>query len=111
MKARVKIDLPDNNYFFNEADHWTETAAPKEWEDAAASLNKKEFYLVLDKCKTKLTPIQQLAFTMKYIDENEHLFICKVLEITPSNYWVILHRCKLQLRNCLEKNWFLNNAK
>jgi RNA polymerase sigma-70 factor (ECF subfamily) len=111
IKGRVKIDLPDNSYFFDEADHWTETAAPKQWEDAAASLNKKEFYLVLDKCKTKLTQVQQLAFNMKYIDEHEPHFICKVLQITTSNYWVIIHRCKLQLRSCLEKNWFLNYKK
>ncbi len=111
MKGREKIDLPDNSYFFDEADHWTETAAPNQWEDAAASLNKKEFYMVLEQCKTKLTRVQQLAFTMKYIDEHEPHFICKVLQITTSNYWVIIHRCKLQLRSCLEKNWFLNDTK
>jgi RNA polymerase sigma-70 factor (ECF subfamily) len=111
MQAKLKIDLPDNNYFFDEEDHWTVTAAPKHWEDAAASLNKKEFYLVLEQCKTKLTHVQQLAFTMKYIDEHEPHFICKVLQITTSNYWVIIHRCKLQLRHCLEKNWFLNDSK
>ncbi len=109
--VKVKTDLPDNSYFFDEADHWTETAAPKHWEDAATSLNKKEFYLILDQCKTKLTQVQQLAFTMKYIDEHEPHFICKVLQITTSNYWVIIHRCKLQLRSCLEKNWFLNYKK
>jgi RNA polymerase sigma-70 factor (ECF subfamily) len=111
MQAKLKIDLPDNSYFFDEADHWTERAAPKHWEDAAASLNKKEFYLVLDQCKTKLTQVQQLAFTMKYIDEHEPHFICKVLQITTSNYWVIIHRCKLQLRHCLENNWFLIDTK
>ena len=111
IRGRLMIDLPDDNYFFDEADHWTETAAPKHWEDATASLNKKEFYLVLDKCKTKLTPVQQLAFNMKYIDEHEPHFICKVLQISTSNYWVIIHRCKLQLRHCLEKNWFLNEKK
>ena len=111
IQTRLMIDLPDNSYFFDEADHWTEKASPKNWEDAAASLNKKEFYLVLDQCKTKLTQVQQLAFTMKYIDEHEPHFICKVLQITTSNYWVIIHRCKLELRNCLEKKWFLNDTK
>ncbi|MEO5782917.1 MAG: sigma-70 family RNA polymerase sigma factor [Ginsengibacter sp.] len=111
IQGRLMTDLHDNNYFFDEADHWTETAAPKQWEDAAASLNKKEFYLVLDQCKTKLTRVQQLAFSMKYIDEHKPHFICKVLQITTSNYWVIIHRCKLQLRSCLEKNWFLNDTK
>ncbi|MEO6221257.1 MAG: sigma-70 family RNA polymerase sigma factor [Ginsengibacter sp.] len=111
MQAKLKIDLPDNSYFFDESDHWTESAEPRQWEDAAASLDTKEFYLVLDQCKSKLTPVQQLAFTMKYIDEHDPHFICKVLKITTSNYWVIIHRCKLQLRNCMENNWFLIDTK
>jgi DNA-directed RNA polymerase specialized sigma24 family protein len=37
--------------------------------------------------------------------------ICKVLDITPTNYWVILHRARLKLRECLEKNWFLQSDK
>ena len=105
-QARSIINLPYSDPFFDKADHWTENAAPNQWENADSSLNKKEFYMVLDRCKTKLSGIQQLTFTMKYIDEHETDFICKVLQITPSNYWVIIHRCKLQLRECLEKNWF-----
>ena len=42
---------------------------------------------------------------MKYIDDCDSEKICKELSITPSNYWVILHRAKVQLRACLEKNW------
>ena len=105
-QARLMTDITDNSYFFDEADHWTPHAGPKQWGDADSSLNKKEFYVVLNHCKTKLTTLQQLTFTMKYIDEYETGFICKVLQITTSNYWVIIHRCKLQLRQCLEKNWF-----
>ena len=29
--------------------------------------------------------------------------ICKVLDITSFNYWVLVHRAKLHLRQCLEK--------
>jgi DNA-directed RNA polymerase specialized sigma24 family protein len=42
---------------------------------------------------------------MKYLEDLEATEICKVLGITTSNYWVLIHRAKLQLRNCLEKNW------
>ena len=34
--------------------------------------------------------------------------ICQELEITPSNFWQIVHRAKLQLRDCIENNWFKN---
>ncbi len=109
-QAKSITDLPDNSYFFDQAEHWTEKTGPKQWQDASSSLNKKEFYAALEQCKSKLTMLQQLTFTMKFIDENETDFICKVLQITASNYWVIIHRCKLQLRNCLEKNWFLKET-
>ena len=41
---------------------------------------------------------------MKYMEDPESEEICKVLDITPSNYWVLIHRAKLHLRKCLEKN-------
>ena len=110
-QAKLKTDIPDNSYFFDDEDHWTEKGGPKQWPDASAALNKKEFYAILEQCKSKMNAVQQAAFTMKYIDEQESDFICKVLQITTSNYWVIVHRCKLNLRHCLEKNWFENDTK
>ena len=106
LQAKVGTESFENSYFFDNADHWTEKGAPKTWENYNVSLNRKEFYQVLVICKGKLSPVQQLAFTMKYVEEYEADFICKVLKITTSNYWVIVHRSKLQLRSCLEKNWF-----
>jgi RNA polymerase sigma-70 factor (ECF subfamily) len=32
--------------------------------------------------------------------------ICKSLSITESNLWVMLHRGRMALRECLEINWF-----
>ena len=46
------------------------------------------------------------AFVLKYLDNEESEMICKSLDISPSNFWVIIHRAKLQLRGCLDKNWF-----
>ena len=42
---------------------------------------------------------------MKYVDDLDSESICRQLGITPNNYWVLLHRAKVQLRACLEKNW------
>jgi RNA polymerase sigma-70 factor (ECF subfamily) len=43
---------------------------------------------------------------LKLVEEEETDIVCKELNITATNYWVIIHRAKLQLRACLEKNWF-----
>ncbi|MBA2498661.1 MAG: hypothetical protein H0V30_02945 [Chitinophagaceae bacterium] len=43
---------------------------------------------------------------MKYLEEYDADGICTQLEITKSNFWQIIHRAKIHLRNCLELNWF-----
>jgi RNA polymerase sigma-70 factor (ECF subfamily) len=32
--------------------------------------------------------------------------ICKELDVTTTNCFVMLHRARLRLRECLEANWF-----
>lgn len=102
----TKLSTGEENDYFNEVDHWTAETSPKNWSvDYSQPVETKEFYSILEKCKKKLKDIQQTVFTMKYLDDLESEEICKVLDLTPSYYWVLIHRAKLHLRNCLEKNW------
>ena len=99
--------VADEEAYFDDAGHWSKIASPTDWgEKSDNALHQKEFLGILEKCKSKLKEAQNAVFTMKYLDGIESKEICKVLDITASNYWVLLHRAKLQLRNCLEKNWF-----
>lgn len=92
--------------FFDEAEHWTQEDKPADWGiDYNKNIDNKEFYKVLDDCKKKLQQVQQAVFSMKYLEDLDSAEICKVLGISSSNYWVLIHRAKLQLRTCLEKNW------
>ncbi len=100
-------DKAGEDAFFDEDSHWMANAAPKDWKaDEPKNIERKEFYTVLDSCRKRLKEMQANVFSMKYLDDLESEEICKALGITPSNYWVLLHRAKLQLRSCLEKNWF-----
>lgn len=97
------------SYYFNPADedHWRNERAPANWAtDGVSQLEKKELNKALQDCIGKLPEKMSVAFTLKFIEEVETDAICKDLQITPSNYWVLMHRAKLQLRECLEKNWF-----
>ena len=99
-------DKDHSDGFFDEADHWTKGDKPGEWGiDFNDAVDNKDFYRVLDACKKKLQQIQQSVFVMKYMEDLDSAEICKALGITASNYWVLIHRAKLQLRTCLEKNW------
>ena len=65
----------------------------------------KEFRLSLRRCMDKLPNLWLAVFTMKHMDDLETEMICTELNVTPANFWVIIHRCKLNLRSCLQKNW------
>jgi RNA polymerase sigma-70 factor (ECF subfamily) len=99
--------LEKANDYFDEEGNWQPSAMPKQWGiDYSQNIETKEFYEILEKCKKKLNELQNMVFTLKYLDEKNSNEICKELNISSSNYWVLIHRAKLQMRQCLEKNWF-----
>ncbi len=105
-KNIVKPSRAEEDIYFDKVEHWRDETTPNEWGiNYGQPIETKEFYSILELCKKKLNNIQQSVFVMKYMEGIEAENICKVLEITPSNYWVIIHRCKLHLRSCLEINW------
>ncbi len=101
-------DDEDSIDSFDNGGRWLKDAAPQPWNiDYNKPLQSKEFFEVLRKCKNQLKEMQNIVFTLKYLEGMKSEEICKALNITPSNYWVLLHRAKVQLRTCLEKNWFI----
>jgi RNA polymerase sigma-70 factor (TIGR02943 family) len=93
--------------FFEPADgHWKVAHQPQafgvENDDPVVS---KEFAYILQKCMQKLPTLWLSVFTMKHMDDEQTDFICSELKVSPSNFWVIIHRAKLNLRACLQKNW------
>jgi RNA polymerase sigma-70 factor (ECF subfamily) len=100
----AEFDASDS--FFNEEEHWTSEAGPGDWGvNYHQPIEKKEFYSILEQCKSKLQQLQQSVFVLKFMEGHDSDAICKVLNITASNYWVLMHRAKLHLRSCLTKNW------
>jgi len=96
----------NDHTFFDEEEHWRHGMYPKEWSvDFSNRAESKEFYQVFHSCGKKLKAVQNSVFIMKYVDGMESEEICKELGISSSNYWVLIHRAKVQLRACLEKNW------
>lgn len=92
--------------FFDAAGHWSKTHYPKDFAmDAGSTIEKKEFLQILTDCRKKLKSIQDAVFSLKYLDGVDSETICKELNISPSNYWVLIHRTKVQLRSCIEINW------
>lgn len=91
--------------------HWREDHAPLSWPvDAAQLLESHEFWKTFDRCLARLPQQMAIAFTLREIDGLSSNEICEVLNITPNNLWVILHRSRAKLRDLLETEWFSRRA-
>lgn len=92
--------------FFEANGHWTEKHRPVPvWDQHSDVIQSKEFEKILGQCMKKLPLVCKSVFTMKHLDGDSATTICQSLNLTQSNYWTIIHRAKLNLRACLQKNW------
>jgi RNA polymerase sigma-70 factor (ECF subfamily) len=78
----------------------------KQWGAPESTLEQKDFFRVLEVCLEKLPAQTGRVFMMREWLELSTEEICKELEITTSNLWVLLYRARLRLRECLDLNWF-----
>jgi RNA polymerase sigma-70 factor (TIGR02943 family) len=100
-------DLDIFHQLFDDDDRWKNKEKPISWnKEEDHLLDNKEFNTVLTSCLEKLPDNWRSAVNLKYIEQKKGEIICQELAITPTNFWQILHRAKLQLRKCLEINWF-----
>ena len=91
---------------FDENRYWIHEDGPRDWgPDPATEYERARFAEILQGCLSGLPPRMAAAFTMREIDDLDSIEVCKVLEVTSTNLWVILHRARAQLRLCLESNW------
>ncbi len=93
---------------FDQAGHWKlDQTSPLDWPDhPGAAVEKKQFWDVLKRCLSDLPPRMAQVFTMREVDDISTNEICEMLKITPSNLWVMLHRSRKHLRQCLETHHF-----
>ncbi len=86
--------------------HWKEESMPQRWHsNTEDQMESEEFRRILQKCLENLPDKLSSVFTLRVIEEIPTEEVCKELNITTSNLWVILHRSRLQLRECIEKFW------
>jgi len=66
---------------------------------------QKEFIDVLYRCLAELPERLAEAFMLREMDGLSTEEVCKVLDITATNSWVMLYRARMSLRGCLENKW------
>jgi len=102
-------DSFDTADIFSGNGSWKRDKAPVDWhEDEGLLLDNIEFREVLEECLEALPEVWRMCVSLKYLSEKKGEEICQELDITPTNLWQIIHRAKLNLRECIETNWFKN---
>ena len=105
-KAETRFTDPISHFFKGEAEnsHWIDSKQPQgKIPDFELQMDCSERHAALQDCIDKLPMKWSGILTSKYLKEEKTEFISKNFDVTPSNIWVILHRAKLVLRDCLEQ--------
>ena len=89
---------------FLENGHWRQP--PSNWGDPDKALENKAFMAAFEECAKNMPAKTARAFMMREVMELSTEDICKELEVSTTNCWVILHRARLSQRECLEVKWF-----
>ena len=87
--------------------YWVHVKGPKEWKpEVDEVLHRDEFWQTMHNCLNKLPERIASVFMLREMEEVESKEICSMLSISEGNLWVMLHRARMALRECLEINWF-----
>ncbi len=89
---------------FKENGHWVEH--PGAWAEPERSLEQAEFFEVLQRCIDRLPPRLSRIFMMREWQEMEVEQVSREMGVTMNNCGVMLYRARMQLRECLDRNWF-----
>jgi RNA polymerase sigma-70 factor (ECF subfamily) len=100
--ARDLVSDPDNiDAFFNSKGGWH--TRPAHWRTNPGKAHEnREFLDHFYQCLADLPQRNADAFVYREIDGLSTAEICKRLDITPNNCWVMLYRARMLLRKCLE---------
>ena len=85
--------------------HWQKDQRPASWNNPEASLANDQFWVIFEACLNDLPENPARVFMMREHLGLEVREICSELAISESNCWVLMHRARMRLRKCLEKNF------
>jgi RNA polymerase sigma-70 factor (ECF subfamily) len=88
---------------FDETGHWVTPC--QDWGSPDKVLEQKRFWEILTECLKRLPPQLAMLYSLREISGMDTEDICKDLNISPTNSWVMLHRARLGLKQCFEMRW------
>ena len=101
-------DLDESLFETEGRRHWRDK--PADWGNPEAAFGQRQFFEVLEACMDHLPATQGRVFMMREWLELSTDEICQELQVTPTNLWVLLHRARMRLRECLQQRWFSSHG-
>ncbi len=105
MSISELIDQDDTDnleQFFDTSGHWLNK--PAAFISPESATQQTEFLEIFMQCMTNLKPRQAEVFLAKEIHGMSNQEICKDLMLNPTNVWILMHRARLTLSNCLKSH-------
>tara|TARA_R110002051_G_scaffold128203_2_gene201792 strand:+ start:79 stop:633 length:555 start_codon:yes stop_codon:yes gene_type:complete len=105
-KGKAEVRMTYNTSTETEGDWLEEQVADPQSILENSDIENEELGMAIQECISKLPKKQSLVFTMKTVQGMSTEDICNELDINPSNLWVMIHRARTTLMECLNQNWF-----
>lgn len=105
-KGRAEVKMSYSMQTDMEGDWLEQQVADPESVRENDSLENEELGLAIQECISNLPEKQAKAFTLKTIQGLSTEDICNEMGINPSNLWVMIHRARTSLMECLNQGWF-----
>ncbi len=112
FRRRQETELDNTNgdeEFFDQEGYWKSEKRPTAWDaNPELVLQSKDFQRILTLCLNQLPEPLARVFILRELNELTTDEICELLDITPNNLWVMLHRARLRLQHLLGFYWSKN---
>jgi len=92
---------------FDASGHWHEYEAPQAWQSPEEMIEQSDFWIIFEACLDHLPAKYAQVFMMREVIELSSNEICSKLELSISNFNVLMYRSRTRLRECLENKWLL----
>jgi RNA polymerase sigma-70 factor (ECF subfamily) len=92
---------------FDSENYWIHERGPSDWKpEGEEAMKRAEFWRAMQGCLGKLPERVAQVFMLREMDDVPSKEVCQTLNISEANLWVMLHRARMALRQCLEMNFF-----
>ncbi|MBJ9936906.1 RNA polymerase factor sigma-70 [Acinetobacter pittii] len=92
---------------FDASGHWHKYEAPQAWQSPEEMMEQADFWMIFEACLNHLPAKYAQVFMMREVIELSSNEICSKLELSISNFNVLIYRSRTRLRECLENKWLL----